>query len=251
MANQWGVALVLFGVCALAHPAAAQVDDEPRSTLAVTLYGGGAAFSDLQRRSVLYAVAGEEARQFDQAVSAAPAVFGGLHVAFWPSPTWGIRATYSATRSHFETYSLERGGSADATDPAAAPARLSMHHIGGDFIFRLPIRVRRVGSYAFLGAGRTTYMTGEPESDAALRTTPRERSRVTGTIGAGARVPLQRERLSLEFELASYVGRAPWSADEVRSGDVATIQMKGESEVPEVSLVNHARLSVGLRYVVR
>ena len=250
MANQWAVALILFGIGALAKPAAAQ-DGEPRSVVAVTLYGGGAAFSDLQRRSVLYAAAGEDVRYFDQAVSAAPAVFGGVHVAYWPTEAWGFRATYSATRSHFETYSLERGGAADASDPAAVPARLSMRHMGGDFVFRLPISIRRVAMYGFLGAGRTTYRTGEPESAAALRTTPRERTRVTGTVGAGARVPLQRERFSLEFELANYVARAPWSADEVQSGDDGTLRMKGDSEVPEVSLVNHARLSVGLRYIVR
>jgi hypothetical protein len=240
--------ILLLAATLSPQPAHAQRDG---FRIAVSGFGGGVAFSDFQRRSVQYATPGElSIRSMDQAISVSPTVFAGASIGILPANDWGLRFSYAYARSHFDTYSLDRGAPVQLSDQDKS-ALVGMQILASDLVFRLPPKIGRVRTYGLAGVGWTSYRTPTRNASEEELDAPRHRGRWTGTFGLGARVPLENAGLSLEFELADHVARTPWQAEEIDTATNGEVMLTSSEPVTPVRLVNQVSFSVGMRYTMR
>ena len=139
---------------------------------------------------------------------------------WWPAERFGVRLHGSFLPSRFDVRS-ERDESALAvgTGSQAAAAWRGVHVRIADvsLLVRPPFTFGRLAPYAVIGGGVVSYRargqeTLPPGLDAALDNGSRHVG--SAVIGAGAVVPLERERLLLSFALTNHITRPLVDSDD-------------------------------------
>lgn len=193
--------------------------------------GGVAAFSDMQRGSVLVlrpTAAGMESRELARRVGAETSTAIGTYVSFWPNRNWGIRlhGTYAPTR--FETFMRDSeadfAGMPQSSEGSVRLAGLNIFTADLQALFRLPTIKNRVLLYGIIGGGIARYGVvagAEPVPEEAEGEFERgHRVRAGGMLGLGAMLPFENRAFRLHFELTNHLAATP-----IEGGDPQTVQL--------------------------
>jgi hypothetical protein len=235
---------------------------------AVTVSGGGIAFTPFQRQEVrILEVSPEgEATVRDvlvREIGATTAAVVGAALSGWLLPALGVRGsvTYAPTRLAARGSGRAPGGGAGAIgdDADGDFADLDVWLVDATLMLRLPIRGPQVHTYVLLGVGGIRYAAragGRPVprgTEAAFEDGPV--TRLGAVFGAGALAPLKSDRLALRFELSNQLTRTPLGRAETLQwpgGDGVLVEVGGgeagrggEPRDGRVRFANHVRLTVG------
>ena len=223
------------------------------------IFGGAAAFSDMQRGSVRV-----EDRELARRVGAETSTTLGGFLAFWPSQNWGLRAHGTWSPSRFETVmhegEAEDAGIISTSAEGERLAGLSIMSADLHFMFRLPTIKNRVMPYGILGAGAARYsvQTGdEPVPDEAQGDFEGGvKVRPAATLGLGAMLPMRNRSFRLHFELMNQVAATPLEGGSRQSilREDGTIVLDPRDEPAgerRVSVMNNVRFVVGASWAPR
>jgi hypothetical protein len=260
-----GLLVMVIGLTLIRSAASAQQHPLTRmGGLVLGAYGGGAAYSDLQRspaRAELLQPPGtavDFTRRLSPETSAVVAVSGG----YWFSQKWGARLRGSVSPTRFTIAVSEREAAEIPTDTTLTPrapfVRLTIWTFDAELLYRIPVTPRgRVAPYAFLGGGVVQYVAGEngplpPEASNSFNS-GESLTRGAGVIGLGAIVPLQRRSLALTFELTDHIDPTP--VDRPAGGTLGEGQkvriVSSSSGTGRVDLTHNVGLVLGLSWLVR
>jgi len=212
-----------------------------RGVVALSLSGGGIAFSDFRREA---AWLGSD-QPFEQRLSAQTTILGSAAVSVWLGRRVAVRIQGAWAPTRFAVRSREALPLADST---ASLSGLDVWMYDLDVLFRLPLSVGRVEPYAMAGVGAIEYRlrTGKDEvvpEPAAIAFDGSRQRRLAGVLGLGAVIPLERHRMLLNFELSSHFARTPIS--EAVMPAVAA-DPEADARVDEVGYTSGVRLMIGL-----
>ncbi|HEU5209185.1 MAG TPA: hypothetical protein VFU06_07220 [Longimicrobiales bacterium] len=217
-----------------------------RGVVALSVFGGGIAFSDFRREAEWL---GPD-QPFEQRLSASTSVLGSAAVSAWLGRRVAVRVQGAWTPTRFELRSTETYTALGESNEDTAPtlSRLDVWMYDVDLLFRLPLSLGRVEPYAVAGLGAIEYRlrTGEEEvvpEPAEMAFNGDRQRRLAGVLGVGAVIPLERHRLLLNFELSSHIARTPISESAVPR---AVPDPEAESRVDEVGYTSGVRLMIGL-----
>jgi hypothetical protein len=231
-------------------------------------YGGGAAYSDLQRseaRAELLQPPGGSVgftRRLSPETSAVVAIAGG----YWFSESWGFRLRGGFSPTRFTVSVSEREAAEIPTDTTLVPrapfVRLTIWTFDATALFRIPVTPRgRVAPYALAGGGVLRYIAGEkgpvPPETRNVFDNGTNITRGAGVLGLGAIVPLQRRNLALTFELTDHIGSTPVkrpAAGTLAEGQnlrIVTSATNDPAGGGRVSLTHNLGLLLGLTWLVR
>ena len=262
--NFIGFALVL-GIAGMA-----QAQDRKPNTmggLVLSAWGGGTAFSDLQRFSAearWQLPTGEfQSRALDRRLSAVTAPMIGIAAAYWWSPRWGMRTQLGYSPSRFDVTVPEDEmprvqTQATKTDESHFRS-LGIMSIDAQLLYRLPVTPGgRVAPYALAGVGMLRYSTTgndplPPEAQPAFSSRS-SRNKPAGVFGLGVLVPLQREHYALSFELTDHIARTPFTrsaAALLQEGPLTVLTSQRTAPADDrVSMTNHVSLLVGFSWLM-
>jgi hypothetical protein len=265
------LAAVLLSSMASASPANAQHNPLTRmGGLVVSVFAGGAAYTDLQRsaaRVELSSEAGPPASaEFTRRLSPQTSPALALTAGYWFTPYWGIRGHVGMAPSRFGVVVSEREAALLPVDSLLlgpshfAPVTIWTADV--QVLIRAPFTPRgRVAPYGIVGAGVIRYDAGSsaplpPEAEPAFaqKDVP---TKAAIMIGAGAIVPLQRHNLALNFELTDHIARTPVERTPSRmlsQGSairVVTSELNDQSVAGRVRTTSHVRLLVGISWLIR
>ena len=263
--KNFGAALALALVCST--QLVAQTTTTRMGGLALSVYSGGAAHSDLQRSAARaeWPVAGvTQSREFARRLSPATAPALGMSAAYWPSQWWGIRASAGLVPTRFEVTVSDREKAGLPADSVLVGttryAGLRVWTYDVELMFRAPFTPRqRIVPYGLIGGGAVRYQSfGEdplpPEARSAFGS-GNQPTRAAAVIGVGALVPLQRNNLALSFELTDHLVRTPiertGGSELDGSGIRLTTDPTAEPGDGRVTLTSHVRLLIGLTWIPR
>jgi len=243
---RWPVTILLC--CSITLPAAAHAQVASadhlfqRGVVALSVAGGGIAFSDFRREA---ASLGPE-EPFEQRLSAQTSILGSAALSVWLGRRVAVRVHGAWAPTRFDVRST--GALTVIADSTVSLSRLDVWMYDVDLLIRLPLSVGRVEPYAIAGAGAIEYRlrTGEDEvvpEPAALAFDGDRQRRLAGVLGLGAVIPLERHRLLLNFELSSHFARTPIS--EAAMPAVAA-DPEADARVDEVGYTSGVRLMLGL-----
>ena len=242
-----------------ADHAAAQTGIRAPQGWSLGIFGGAAAFSDMQRGSIRV-----EDREMARRVGAETSTTMGAYLAFWPSPNWGLRAHGTYAPSRFETI-MNQGDAEVAGVPQTSAegqrlAGLSIVSADLQFLFRLPTIKNRVMPYGILGAGIARYSVKsgeEPVPDEAAGVfEDGEKVRPAGVLGLGAMLPMRNRSFRLHFELTNQLAATPLEGGEGHSvltddGMIVVAPRDTPSGERRVSVMNNVRFVVGVSFAPR
>jgi hypothetical protein len=267
-------ALLLAGyaaaLTALATPALAQ--DAPASgrrptaealfrpgSVAISLYGGGAAFSDFQR-GVAQPVG--ELLFFRRRLSATTTAGAAAEVMTWIRPALGVRLNAAWFPTRFDVMYDSEGTEyirLNGLGQGREWRRLNFWTADAAALIRPPFSLGRVAPYAIIGAGLATYQLtnrGDLPPEAVRAFAEGARTSWTVVAGLGAVVPLQRRGLLLSFALTDHIMRTPLNQEPgsaIYEDDGLMIEVADPAEAGSdgVSNTSQVRLMVGLTLPVR
>jgi hypothetical protein len=260
-----GFALVL---CIAGNARAQERKPGTMGGLVLSAWGGGAAFSDLQRFSAearWQLPTGElQSRALDRRLSAITSPVIGIALAYWWSPNWGIRTQLGYSPSRFDVSTPEDEMprvEAQTTNPEESRFRsLGIMSVDAQLLYRLPFTPGdRVAPYALAGVGMLRYSTSgrdplPPEAQPAFLTQS-SRDKPAGVFGLGVLVPLQREHFALSFELTDHIARTPFTrsfAAQLLDGPVTVLSSQRTAPRDNrVNMTNHVSLLVGFSWLMR
>ncbi len=259
---------VLLAVTATDAAQAQQRSSTTMGGLMLSAWGGGAAFSDLQRFSAearWQLPTGEtESRAFARRLSAETSPVMGVGAAYWFSRHWAVRAQagFSPTRLEITVQENEVPHIPGET-PMDASGRFGSMHIwslDGQVLYRLPTTPGgRVAPYALAGLGMLRYSSSgndplPPEAEPAF-SRESTRSKAAGVVGLGVLVPLHRHNYALSFELTDHIARTPFTsgtAAELQDGAVTVLTAQRTApNIERVRMTNHVSLLVGVSWLHR
>lgn len=195
----------------------------------LTGWGGGAAFTDLQRAPL---EVGERSGSRVQRlmVDASPSV--GVALGYWAKPSWGVRVQSGVALTR---YSLLVPGEPNHAMVDSGGPNLWIWSHDANLLVRAPVTPGgRIVPYGIAGGGVLFYKAAEDQ-----RAGPFEFARTTYRpaflLGLGAMVPLEQGGTALSFELLDHIARTPVEAP---GG--------GEPATGHVRWANHLRLTVGI-----
>lgn len=248
---------LLAAALAAAMGASAAVAQEIRPVVTLGVFGGGGAFSDLQRQDLrlIHPTSGI-VRLDDQTVAAHPGAAVGAHLTYWRG-SWGLRLQggYGNTR-----VDVQRAGSAGEDGPSGDGAAVDLWNYDLAIAFRLPLSLRVARPYAVVGGGGIEYRL-KPGDDAAgpmwLFGGETKKTHMAGLVGVGAEVPLASRGFALAFEVDNHFSRTPvaaregtWSDGEGSESTPSSDRTDLPSTTRRVNFVNQVRVKVGLTYGV-
>jgi hypothetical protein len=256
--------LVLFFAAALAAPAAGQGTDvtpRPKPTadrlfrpgaVAISLYAGGAAFTDFQRGTASV----EGGPSFSRRLAGNTAVGVAAEVSAWITRRVGVRLHGAWLPSRFEVrydpVGTEYLRALGAESSQGVP--LHLWTLDAAALVRPSFTLGRVVPYGILGGGLASYRAsreGELPPEARVAFQDRSRTSWTAVFGLGAVVPLEREGLLLSFLLTDHVTPTPLddegAAETFNEGGVSlSMEDPRATGRDGVSHANNLRLMVGL-----
>jgi hypothetical protein len=222
-------------------------------TIAISIYGGGAAFTDFQRG---VAETTDGTLSFQRRLSGSTTAGVAAEVVTWFSPHLGARVHGSWLPTRFDVKYDPTGTRYMRLRNGTAPdwKRLHFWTLDASVLIRPSFSIGRFAPYAILGGGMASYQVrGEGELPPEARSAFASGSRSTWMIvgGLGAVVPLQRRGLLLSFALTDHVTPTPLNdeggGEVYQEGDL-TIRVADPRETGSdgVSLTGNFRLMVGL-----
>ncbi|HEX6693221.1 MAG TPA: hypothetical protein VF035_00820 [Longimicrobiales bacterium] len=225
--------------------------------IALTLSAGGAAFTDFQQgRARLTDIGSGVQADITRRVTGQTTMTGSAALTMWLSSSFAVRlqGTYVPTRFSVVNEGTEAEGSLGLGDTTRY-ARLDIWLADGSIVVRPPLDLGRVHPYVTVGGGLARFHVRDdptlipPEALDAFG--PGDRTQATATVGIGAVIPLQRDRLLLAFQLTDHLIRSPITADpDTFDEEGAVVESRSDDEGGiEVSSI--VRLTVGLTIPLR
>jgi hypothetical protein len=268
LANRRAAVLCTLWCATLLLPAAVaaqKASAEPwfrAGTVMITAQAGGAAFTDFQRGTARSSDANANLQEFQRRVSAHTTASVGGWLAVWLSGGWGLRGAASFTPSAFEVRN-ERSAQR-VLDERTGGTRLEyagLHIVTGDVavLFRFPPKLGRFVPYGIAGGGVIRYASrsGDLPPEARDRFSRGTHTMLSGVLGLGAAVPLQKGDLLLTFEFTDHISRTPLDdAGAGESFEMAGVALQLEPEASRndtdgVGVTNTVRLLVGFTLPIR
>jgi hypothetical protein len=264
MKNRFRAFVILSALATAAHASElrAQVSAEHLfrpGSVALSVYGGGAAFSPFRQGAVRPV---DGTLEFQRRVSAHTSPAVGADLQWWLNGRLGVRAHASWLPSRFDVQFDAVG--TDYVRRAAGGEepewkRLDIFLADISALIRPPLTFGRVAPYAIVGGGVASY---RPRGDGPLPAgTERAfadgpRTAVAGVLGLGAAIPLQRKDLILSFAVTNHIARSPLAdADRGDAGEGPSYDLvMGEISADEgdrAALASNVRLMVGLTVPIR
>ena len=250
---------VLLTLAIAAADAAAQTGIRAPQGWSLGIFGGAAAFSDMQRGSIRV-----DDRELARRVGAETSTTLGAYLAFWPSQNWGLRAHGTYAPSRFETI-MHEGDAEVAGVPLTSAeghrlAGLSIMSADLQFLFRLPTIKNRVMPYGILGAGVARYSVQSGEEpvpdEAAGEFEGGDKIRPAAVLGLGAMLPMRNRSFRLHFELTNQLAATPLEGGEGHSvltedGTIVFDPRDTPAGERRVSVMNNVRFVVGVSFAPR
>jgi hypothetical protein len=235
---------------------------------ALTVSGGGIAFTPFQRQEVRVLEVSPEGDVtvraiLDREVGATTAAAVGAALSGWLLPSVGVRgsAMYAPTRLQARASGRGRGDDAWVSwvEADGEFAELDVWLLDATLMLRLPIGGPQVLTYVLLGVGGVRYAArvnggSLPRGmEGAFGAGPV--TRLGAVFGAGALAPLKGDRLALRFELSDQLTRTPVGRSDAQwwpVGEGVIVEVgggvpgrSGEPRDSRIRVVNHVRLTVG------
>ena len=236
--------------------------------LVLSAWGGGAAFSDLQRfaAEARWQLPGGEFREqeFARRLTAETSPAFGVGVAYWFSPRWGIRAQAGMSPSRLEITVPDDEVSrfpADSSMEGAGKLRsLQVSSLDAQVLYRLPVTPGGlITPYALAGVGALRWAASgnepiPPEAQQAFAGRG-SRTRTAAVLGLGVLIPMHRHNYALSFELTDHLALTPFTngtSTELQEGSVTVLTKRSAPPAEgHVRVTNQVRILVGVALLVR
>jgi hypothetical protein len=264
-----GFALAVVCATALVWPVSAQEKlPTQMGGLVLSAWGGGAAFSDLQRfaAEARWQMPGGEFREqgFARRLTAETSPSFGVGVAYWFSQRWGVRVQAGMSPSRLEITVPEDEVAripADSSLKSAEKLRsLQVSSLDAQVLYRLPFTPGGlVAPYALAGVGALRWAASgnEPMPPEALQAFAENgsRTRTAAVLGLGVLIPMQRHNYALSFELTDHLALTPFTrgtSAELQEGKVTVLTSRNAPPAEgRVHITNQVRILVGVALLVR
>lgn len=225
--------------------------------VALTISGGGAAFTDFQQDPMSMSAGQGTTLDVMRRISARTAGTASAGLAVWVSKTLAVQLSGTYTPTEFRVVNqgpVMSMGFADTTEYA----RLGITDLSANVLLRPPVSFGRFAPYAIIGAGVLRYdVTGDaakvpfearPAFESGSRTQPMV------VLGVGGVIPLQRKHLLLAFDLTDHLTRTPLSdgaQNGAQTGAETGAQTSRNVASDGISLTSNMRLTVGVTIPLR
>ncbi len=176
----------------------------------LSVFAGGAVFSDFQRGAPVPVPFADDGATVHRRVSASPSAAVAAGVGYWLSDGVAVRAMASLAPSRFEVRPAELAEQPYGGTPVQY-AQLGIWLLDVDLLVRIPLRYR-AKPYGIVGLGAVTY-AARPVPDAPIPAGApaafgrRAITRPAGVLGAGVLVPVH--GFALDFQVTDHVAPAP------------------------------------------
>jgi len=205
-------------IAAAASPLHAQEVTPKQGDFTVLMFGGGSAYTRLQNVTVADTM---RADSFPARLALSTTTTVGLGGSFWFRDWLALRVTVSYAPTHF-TLRMEEADRDSLLGPDAGTALLrfsdaSVYTFATTAEFAMPSAGKRVAPYLLMGAGAVTFTVDDQEGSTLADEVGSGRTDLAAMLGAGMRVRLQGNRVSLAFELTDHFTRSPVPANTGRT----------------------------------
>lgn len=225
--------------------------------IALTISGGGAAFTDFQQgRARLTEIGSGEQADITRRVTGQTTMTGSAALTMWLSGSFAVRlqGSYVPTRFSVVNEGTEAEGSLGLGDTTRY-ARLDIWLVDGSIVVRPPLDLGRVHPYVTVGGGIARFHVRDDPSmippEATRAFSAGDRTQATATVGIGAVIPLQRDRLLLAFHLTDHLIRSPIEADPDTFDEEGAIVESRTDDQSGIAVSSIVRLTVGLTIPLR
>ena len=187
-----------------------------RGAITVSLLAGGSAFTRLQTVTV------ENGGSFPGSLALSTTTALGGEGTYWLRDWLGLRVQASYAPGEFQLRMSEEGRDsllgADAGPSDLRFSDIAIYTYDARAVVALPFTVQPARLTGMLGVGGATFVADDKDAgglDAAMEGAS-TRTRLSGVIGLGLRIPLRSGRVALSFELTDHVARSPVPANDGR-----------------------------------